>query len=213
MWVILRLCTQMSDKFQQKYHIPSARLQNWDYRWNAAYFVTICTHDKEHFFGEIVDGKMALSHQGVVADVFWNEIKNHAVDITLGEYVVMPNHVHGIMILENNLVIETIATVETTPIVETTHALSSQPNQQKEKLPSRTIGQQRFQNQGKNSLSSIVGSYKSAVTKHANRMQLPFKWQTRFHDHIIRTADDYTRIAHYITNTPAKWQEDRYYCI
>lgn len=91
----------MSHKFQNKYRISSTRLQNWDYRWNAPYFITICTENKEHYFGEIVNGKMILSNQGILADVFWYEIKTHATHVELDEFTVMPNHIHGILILNN----------------------------------------------------------------------------------------------------------------
>ena len=87
------------DKFRNTYRIPSARWQNWDYRWAGAYFITICTGNREHYFGEIADGNMHLSGVGILADVFWYEIKNHATNVELGEFVVMPNHIHGILIL------------------------------------------------------------------------------------------------------------------
>ncbi|MFT4018000.1 MAG: hypothetical protein QM668_13625, partial [Agriterribacter sp.] len=92
----------MSDKFQNKYRIASTRLQNWDYRWNAPYFITICTLNREYYFGEIETGKMVLSKQGILADVLWHEIKNHAKNIDLDEFVIMPNHIHGILILTGN---------------------------------------------------------------------------------------------------------------
>jgi REP element-mobilizing transposase RayT len=78
------------------------RLANWDYRSSAAYFITICTQDRTHYFGKITDGKMNLSQLGILADVFWHEIKNHAKDIELGEFVVMPDHIHGILILKDS---------------------------------------------------------------------------------------------------------------
>lgn len=207
----------MSDKFQNKYRIASTRLQNWDYRWSAPYFVTICIADRQYFFGEIVDGKMNLSHQGILADILWYEIKNHSKNVVLGAFVVMPNHIHGIVIL-NNVDIPngdngTIVTdVGTGGGDETGHALSLRRPQQQPKnpQPEKTIGQQRFQNQGKNSLSSIIGSYKSAVTKHANRLELPFAWQSRFHDHIIRNDAEYQRIENYIVNNPKKWKDDKF---
>ena len=111
-------------------------------------------------------------------------------------------------------------------IVETGHALSlqsinqsinqpinqsiNQSNNQSESIP-ETIGKQRFQNIGKNSVSSIIGSYKSAVTKHANRLGFEFHWQTRFHDHIIRDDKSFQKITDYITNNPANWQEDKFF--
>lgn len=90
-------------------------------------------------------------------------------------------------------------------LVEAGHALPL-PNAPHQK----TIGQQRFQNIGKNSISSIIGSYKSAVTKHANRLGIEFAWQTLFYDHIIRDNDAYQRIHQYIINNPLKWKEDKF---
>jgi REP element-mobilizing transposase RayT len=87
----------MTDKFQNKYRIPSSRLQNWDYRWNAAYFVTICTKNRHHYFGE-----MNLSGIDIIADIMWYEIKNHSKNIELDAFVVMPNHIHGIIIINNS---------------------------------------------------------------------------------------------------------------
>ena len=97
--------------------------------------------------------------------------------------------------------------------VETGHALSLHPtnNPTNPSIQPPTIGQQRFQNIGKNSISSIVGSYKSAVTKHANRLGLKFQWQPRFHDHIIRDDQSYQRISEYIMNNPTNWKEDKFY--
>jgi REP element-mobilizing transposase RayT len=197
----------MAEKFQNKYRVPSARLQHWDYGWDAAYFVTICTKDRECLFGEIVNGTMNLSGIGIIADVMWYEIKNHAKNIELGEFVVMPNHVHGIIILNGNE--EKNATGgggngndSDGTHVETTHALS---------LQSKTMGQQRFQNQGKNTLSSIVGGYKSAVTKHAHRLNFDFAWQSRFHEHIIRDEKSFQTISHYIINNPSNWPTDKFF--
>ena len=90
----------MSDKFQNKYRIASARAQWWDYGWNGAYFVTICTQNRTHFFGEVNDGTMCFSRTGVIADVVWHQIPHHAPFVELGDFVVMPNHVHGIIILD-----------------------------------------------------------------------------------------------------------------
>src|SRR6056297_360165 len=90
----------MSDKFKGKYRIESARLQNWDYGWNALYFVTICTKNRECFFGEIQDGKMEFSKIGEKAGKFWLEIPEHFPFVKLDVHVVMPNHVHGIIIID-----------------------------------------------------------------------------------------------------------------
>ncbi|SHM45493.1 REP element-mobilizing transposase RayT [Cyclobacterium lianum] len=195
-------------KFKNKYRIASARAQWWDYGWNAVYFITICTRNREHFFGEINDGKMILSSVGVIADILWYEIPNHSKFVELGDFVVMPNHIHGILILDKpdgkNDIDDTVGI--DTVVVETGHALSLQPQPQPP-----FIGQNRFQNIGKNTVSSIIGSYKSAVTKHANRMGFKNGWQPRFHDHIIRDDAEYQRISDYIINNPANWKDDKFY--
>lgn len=92
----------MSEKFKEKYRSDSARLRNWDYGSDGAYFITICTHNREHFFGEINNNKMNVSPAGAIAHVLWDQIKNHTKNVELGEFVVMPNHVHGILILNGN---------------------------------------------------------------------------------------------------------------
>ena len=90
----------MDDKFQNKYRISSTRLQNWDYGWNAAYFVTICTQNREYYFGGIVDGKMHLSEIGALAHKYWPEIPGHFPCVKLGAFIVMPNHIHGIIVID-----------------------------------------------------------------------------------------------------------------
>ena len=91
----------MQNKFQNKYRIPSARLQTWDYSNDGAYFITICTQNREHFFGNIKNGIMQLSEIGKLAAQFWHEIPNHFPMVELGNFVVMPNHIHGILIMNH----------------------------------------------------------------------------------------------------------------
>ena len=88
------------EKFRDKYRIPSSRLQNWDYGWNAPCFVTICTAKMDCYFGEIANRKMQLSDIGKIAQKFWLEIPNHFPFVILDAFVVMPNHVHGIIIID-----------------------------------------------------------------------------------------------------------------
>jgi len=124
---------------------------------------------------------------GVIADILWHEIPNHANNVELDAFVVMPNHIHGIIILNEH------------------DQNNSNPNQNQPPT--------RFQNIGKNSISSIIGSYKSAVTKHANRLGYDFAWQARFHDHIIRNDAEYQRIRNYIESNIINWPEDKFYNI
>lgn len=204
----------MSAKYQNKYRIASARLQTWNYGWNAAYFVTICTKDRKFHFGEVMNKEMKLSNIGVIANVLWFEIKNHAKNISLDEFMVVPNHVHGILILNSNdrdIDIgnddDTNTNVDHAANAQTRHALSP-PFQSQQ--PIISIGQQRFQNQGKNTISSIVGSYKSVVTNHCNRLRFDFVWESRFHDHMIHEKKSFDRISNYIRNNPLNWSTDQF---
>lgn len=92
----------MNNKFQNKYRIPSARAPWWDYGNNAAYFVTICTRNREHYFGEIIQHTMRLTEIGKQAEICWNEIPEHFPFVIMDEFVVMPNHVHGILVFNKN---------------------------------------------------------------------------------------------------------------
>jgi REP element-mobilizing transposase RayT len=151
---------------------------------------------------------MVLSQVGIIADALWHEIKNHAKNVQLDAFVVMPNHIHGIIIIND---------VPAATPVETTHALSlpndatATPVETTHALSLPTPGHLRFQHQGENSLSSIVGAYKSAVSKQAHRMGFKFAWQTRFHDHIIRNNESYQQISEYILANTKNWNEDKFY--
>ena len=158
----------MTEKYKNKYRIPSSRLQHWDYGWNASYFITICTHNHEHYFGGIVDGEMILSDIGKIAWRFWSEISNHFPFVILNAFVVMPNHVHGIIIIDktddecNNGHIGGHHVETRQCLVSTINNPDPNPTP-KNQMPAKTIGQTRFQNQGQNNLSSIIGSYKSVL--------------------------------------------------
>ena len=197
-------------KFNNKYRIPSARLASWDYSQPGFYFITICTKNRKHFFGEIKTNEMYLNEVGVIADKCWLEIPDHFQNTMLGEFVIMPNHVHGIIVIgdrvetgsalspdENN---NTTGLAKPVVLNETGHALS---------LPIQSHF--RFRNQGKNTISAMAGSFKSAVTKLSRPVNPDFEWQTRFHDHIICNHDDFLRISNYILNNPANWNKDKFY--
>ncbi|MND50407.1 Transposase IS200 like protein [compost metagenome] len=174
------------DLYKNKYRIASTRLQNWDYRRNAAYFITICTQNRIHYFGEIISQQMQLTDIGQLAEKFWLEIPNHFPFVELGNFVIMPNHMHGILIINNSIDVA----------VETRHCLVSTGCDMSRK----------------NSISSIVGSYKSVVTKNARiQFDTRFAWQSRFHDHIIRNSDSFGRIQQYIANNPENWNKDKFH--
>jgi REP element-mobilizing transposase RayT len=204
---------QMPDKFLHKYRIPSARLPTWDYSSNATYFLTICTAGRQHYFGEILNSEMQLSKIGEYASKCWMEIPAHFPYFYLDESVVMPNHIHGIILIERPY------------FVETRHALSLQKSNYEQSQqsdsphePSFNIEKPkpphfRFRNQGKNTISAMVGSFKSAVSKFGNENNQSFGWQSRFHDHIIRDKDEYNRIKDYIINNPRNWEKDQFYTL
>jgi putative transposase len=189
----------MQNKFKNKYRISSTRLQTWDYSNNGSYFITICTKNREHFFGTIQNGIMQLSETGKLAEQFWIEIPNHFSFIELGNFVVMPNHVHGILIINK---IDDLSLSES---LETRQCLVSTINS------NATIGSLRFQNQGKNTISSIIGSYKSVVTKMSRQIHSDFVWQSRFHDHLIRNSKSFDIIQNYIFENPLNWKYDKFY--
>lgn len=227
----------MADKFKNKYRTESFRAKWWDYTWNAAYFVTICTLKRRHYFGKVSNGKMILSGAGVLADVFWHEIKNHHKYVELDAFVVMPNHIHGILIInkpeekrgeekndfgkkdqrmeENgkNYSRNQDKDGDSSTVVACKDSTAKRGFTKKEDSPLITEFSQHMADISpkKDSLPSILRSYKSAVTKHANRMGFDFAWQSKYHDHIIRDEAAYQRIAKYIENNPSKWKEDGFF--
>jgi putative transposase len=190
----------MTEKFQNKYRISSSRLKNWDYGQNGAYFITICTENREHFFGEIVTvdnvKKMQLNEIGKLADKFWAEISKHFPFVELGNYIVMPNHVHGILIIDKTNVVD--------DVVETLQCNVSTGNGNKNEQMAK-ISPKR------GTISTLLRSYKSVVTKNSHFIHADFAWQERFHDHIIRNSESFERIQNYIENNVANWKEDKFY--
>jgi putative transposase len=143
-----------------------------------------------------------LSEIGVFANTCWINIPNHFPHFHLDEFIVMPNHIHGIVMIEkpytdNNSLPN---------VVETRQALSLHKEDQEIKPP-----HPRFRNQGKNTISSMVSSFKSAVTKRCNEDKIRFGWQTRFHDHIILDVREFYTIRNYIIHNPANWKDDKFY--
>jgi REP element-mobilizing transposase RayT len=151
------------------HHRRSIRLKEYDYSQAGLYFITICVQNRECVFGKIIDEKMQLSPLGIIADVLWHEIKNHAKNVDLGEFTVMPNHIHGIIIFcgDNNDNGDVVG-------VGARHALPLRRRQTKRTGQMEQSIPSRFQNQGKNTVSSVIGSYKSAVSKHAHQLDFAF---------------------------------------
>jgi len=145
-------------------------------------------------FGDIVQKTNILSESGMIAENCWKEIPNHFEDVELGTFVIMPNHMHGIIF-----------------ILEKTHNIIGQTHAFDSISPALDIQNNKSNIDLMHSkLSNIIGSYKSSVTKEINRTikQSGFKWQTSFHDHIIRNEKEMQNIADYIELNPANWEED-----
>jgi len=191
----------MSEKFKGTYRIKSARLKNWDYSWNAMYFVTICTQDREFYFGVIVKGEMILSTIGEIAQKYWEEIPKHFPFVELNEFVVMPNHIHGIITIINdsdigndNIGRDAINRVSTVNRVSTERGgITGMKN------PMLS-----------NNLSKIIRWYKGRVSFESRKIHADFRWQARFHDHIIRNDESFQKIRGYIINNPLKWTDDKF---
>ncbi len=178
--------TIMADLYKNKYRIPTARATWHDYK-GGSYFVTICTKNREFFFGDIKNGEMNYSSLGQSAIDCLQQIPTHFPHVEIPIFVVMPNHIHAIVII-NALA----------PSVETQNLASLQQAKQK------------FGPQSKN-LASVVRGFKIGVTKFANENDLPFAWQPRFHDHIIRNHHEMSLIADYIQNNVIRWKDDCFY--
>ena len=191
-------------KFQNKYRIPSARLINWDYANNGAYFITICTQNKKKLFGDIINNEMCLNEKGELAQKFWLEIPIHFPFVELGNFVIMPNHMHGILIINKN------AAVFNNYIhnVETLHCNVSTQNNA---IPPHKNEQMSSISPKSGSISAIIRSYKSVVSKNIHLFHADFSWQSRFHDHIIRDRQSFETIQNYITNNPLNWNKDKFY--
>ena len=181
-----------SDLFRNKYRIPSARATWHDYN-GGAYFVTICTRDMEHYFGEIVSGEMNMTEIGEYVQQCIKNIPQHNTYANVPAFVVMPNHVHLIVIIDDenadSICRDVPWRVSTFGKNETMQTIANQ--------------------QGR--LSTMIGGFKQSVTRYANANSISFAWQTRFHDRIIRDHDEMNRIAEYIENNVARWESDEFH--
>jgi REP element-mobilizing transposase RayT len=227
----------MSDKYQDIYRGQTFRLQNWDYGSEGLYYITICTQNREHFFGEIEpfsatnheNGKMILSEIGKIVQSEWLKTPSIRPDMNLElfEFVVMPNHFHAVIgigansfnnLKNDNLIGENITVLNMT-YGNCRDAMHGVPTIS----PSKTISQfetisssktkktkNKFGPQSKN-LASIVRGFKSSVTTWCRKNNYPnFNWQPLFHDHIIRDQQSFENIQKYIFENPKKWKQDRF---
>lgn len=192
--------------FKDKYKIGSMRLKYWDYTTPDYYFVTICTQDRINYFGEVLMGKnepeMRYSEVSEIAKKYWDDIPKRYPNVTIDTFQIMPNHIHGIVVINET------CHQEGQEIVETCLGMS---------LPEPTIGMSSegsnfnaFSKPIKNSLSMIINHYKGDMKKLTNKNNLAFQWQSLFYVHIVNNEDDLNRIRDYITDNPVMWHNLRH---
>ena len=182
----------MTNYNPQIHNRRSLRLQGYDYSKEGLYYITICCQDRVCLFGEIINGEMYLNDIGEIANKCWLEIPDHFPNVVLHEYIVMPNHIHGIIELTNSAA-----------GVENFQPLPPQRNEFQKMIP-RSIG-------------SIVKGFKIGVTKWV-RNEKPEKfpkdrkvWQRNYYERIVRNSRSYLNISRYIVNNPSKWEEDKFH--
>ena len=179
----------------------SIRLPGYDYAQAGAYFITLCTYNREWLFGEISDGEMRLNKMGQIVMGVWLETPAHFPHIELGEFVVMPNHIHGIIVINDSVGVrhaEPLPNPAHDP-VRARHAVP--PQGQLEQFGKPTVG----------AIPTIVRSFKSAITKRINEHRKTpgaLVWQRNYWEHVIRDEKSLSQIAAYIANNPAQWELD-----
>jgi REP element-mobilizing transposase RayT len=169
--------------FKDKYRVETTRLAGWDYRSAGYYFVTICTHDRACYLGEIRDGTMLLSHQGEIVAEEWRQTGILRGNVILDEWVIMPNHFHAIIAI----------TADFAPCLDV-------------KPPLVCLGVTGLKS---GSLGAIINQFKSVCTKQIRAAGHDFGWQARYYEQIIRDEKSLHGIREYIVNNPLKWETDK----
>jgi REP element-mobilizing transposase RayT len=192
----------MSKFDPQRHHRRSIRLKGYDYAQPGAYFVTICTQDRACLFGEIVDGKMVLNVLGRVAATHWERIPRRTTHVELGTWVVMPNHVHGIITITDD--------------DGRGEALPARSGSATDVMHSDMDGSTKHRGSNASplqpgSLGAIIGNYKSITTRRINKMRhTPGErvWQRNYYERVIRNQRELEAIRQYIADNPLQWDLD-----
>ena len=187
----------------------SIRLKGYDYRRAGAYFVTICTYRSAHLLGEIRKGKVYKSEAGEIAEAFWRGIPDHNLNAQIDAYVIMPNHLHGIIWLAEDQEVSIVPSQGKASRIErgrdagiagdTMYRIRNRDDSKAKK--------EKFGHPVSGSLSTIMRSYKASVTRECRRRGLSFKWHSRFYDRIIRTEQQLKHVRVYIAKNPMNWKK------
>ena len=173
--------------YHGKYRIPSTRLGDWDYSQPGWYYVTLCTHNRQCFLGTVADGQMLASAAGAIVAEEWLRTPLVRLNVALDAWVLMPNHLHGIVIIKEL------------------------PGRVGDEMRDRTKAANKpgVARLVPGSLGAIVGQIKAVCKKRIRAVGMAdFEWQPRFYDHIIRDAGALDKIRQYIVNNPAQWALD-----
>lgn len=192
-----------------QHHRRSIRLKGYDYARAGMYFVTICCEKHECRFGKIVNGEMILNEYGKIACDEWTKLSERYSHVTFDVFQIMPNHIHGIIIInEPGVVGAALAAARDNDAVarddirEAVDGLRAGASLAPTNTTNTTVG-------------NIVGAYKSLVANGClkiykqNNQTMGKLWQRYYYEHIIRNEQAYQRIAEYIMNNPAKWEDDK----
>ena len=201
-------------KYKDRYRIPSARA--WWHQYNGGtYFVTICTKNREHFFGEIENHVMTLSEIGecLKEQILATTQKRPDMNMDIPTFAIMPNHVHLIVVIGGNVYNTPVDCFNDERCIESGRIESRRI--ELGRIESRRIQcvsttENTFSPQSKN-LASVIRGIKTVTTSFALNKGLAFGWQSRFHDHIVRDIDELNAIANYIENNVANWKDDEFY--
>ncbi len=194
-----------------KHHRRSIRLKGYDYSSPGAYFITICTHQRECLFGDIVDGEMQLNSLGQIVQGHWSKLPKHHSHLQLDEFVVMPNHIHGILILFNENRCNQSNTVGAgladTVLVPSDH-LTPKPAPTHGQLTPEFIPTKRA------GIPDIIRGFKTFSARRINQKRqttgLPV-WQRNYYEHIIRNDTSLQEIQRYVQTNPTIWRQDQLY--
>jgi REP element-mobilizing transposase RayT len=187
-----------------RHHRKSIRLKGYDYSQPGAYFVTICTQNRECLFGEIINGKMIINDAGKMVENEWIDLPHRFTNIQLHEYVIMPNHFHAILEI---VVGAPLVVAQNDNIIKNDNIVKND-NQK---------GQPQGITPTDKTLGDIIGAFQSIVTvkyihcvKTKKWQQFNNKlWQRNYWEHIVRNEQELNRIRLYIKNNPKKWQNDK----
>lgn len=189
------------------YQRCSIRLKGYDYSQNGAYFVTICTHNRECLFGDVVGEKMMVNEYGRAVQTVWDRLPNHYLHVELDEWIIMPNHVHGIVVLVG---------AGLKPAHDGKPALNPEQPTQNENGDDSKNNRAGFKpaptGTKRHPLSEIVRALKTFSSRHINELRnTPSQpvWQRNYYEHIIRNDESLRKIREYIINNPTNWKNDR----